>query len=176
VEHADRDRSLALTLLAEHRARIAAAVVRFARRLEPKWTAVPETVAMASATNQIKAIEQFLRSDDGEVLLSTVRDLVRLRKHTGFGVGDFAVKSHAYLPVIRRVFLQSNRAQSDSLRAYDVVESAMLPMIARLLQELAAEPADTSLDDDDTDVTVPGKRGALHSLNPFTMVDVDADL
>jgi hypothetical protein len=173
----DKDRALAVALLAEHRQHIAQSIVRFTRRLEPRWTAVPTSVAEASAAAQLRSVEEFLKTDDPEPLLTVIRDAARLRRHVGFEVGDFAVKSHAYLPVIRKVFMSTNRLPSESLRAYEVVESAMLPLMARLLKELAAAPAEITADEleDQTD-TVPRNKKQVVSLNPFTMVDVEADL
>ena len=133
------DRALAVALLADNRTSIAQAIVRLARRLEPRWGNVPGSVAEKSAENQLKAVERFLKTDDPTAILELVADLVRLRRHTGFGVGDFAVKSHAYLPVLRKVFMRSKHPLEESLRAYDVVESAMLPLVARILQEALAE-------------------------------------
>lgn len=171
------DRTLAVTLLAERRTEIAQAIVRLARRLEPRWGTVPQSVAEASATTQLRAVEKFLRTGDASELLSTVRELVKLRQHGGFGVGDFAIKSHAYLPVIRRVFLRVKHPTSDAMRAYDVVESAMLPLIALLLTELAPPVLQNFDELDEEEDTVPGARAAqVQSLNPFTMVDVDAEL
>lgn len=173
----DADRTTAVTLLAERRTEIAQAIVRLARRLEPRWSNVPQAVAEASAATQLRTVEKFLRTGDASELLSTVRQLMTLRQHSGFGVGDFAVKSHAYLPVIRKVFLRVKHPTADAMRAYDVVESAMLPLIALLLTELAP-PVPQKLDElDEEEDTVPGARaGQVRSLNPFTMVDVDAEL
>lgn len=172
------DRALAVTLLADNRTAIAQAIVRLARRLEPRWANVPSAVAEASAENQLKAVEKFLKTDDPTQILDIIRDLVRLRRHVGFGVGDFAVKSHAYLPVIRKVFMRSKVPLAESLSAYDIVEGTMLPLMARILQEMVAAPVEDRVDDlDDLDDTVPGaRRAALISLNPFTMVDVEEDL
>ena len=106
-----------------------------------------------------------------------MRELVKLRQHGGFGVGDFAVKSHAYLPVIRKVFLRAKQPASDAMRAYDLVESAMLPLIALLLTELAPPLPQRFEELDEQEDTVPGARaGVVRSINPFTMVDVDAEL
>lgn len=171
------DRALAVMLLAERRTEIAQAIVRLARRLEPRWTTVPQSVAEASAATQVRAVEKFLSTGDASELLSTVRQLVKLRQHGGFGVGDFAIKSHAYLPVIRKVFLRAKLPAGDGMRAYDIVESAMLPLIALLLTELAPPVAQKFDELDEEEDTVPGARAAqVLSLNPFTMVDVDAEL
>lgn len=172
----DHDRTVAVTLLAERRTEIAAAIVRLARRLEPRWQSVPLPVAEASAAMQLRAVERFLRTGNADDLLGTVRELVKLRQHGGFGVGDFAVKSHAYLPVIRKVFLRVKKPHEEALRAYDVVESAMLPLIALLLTEMAP-PVPQHFDElDEQEDTVPGARTVPVSLNPFTMVDVEAEL
>jgi len=178
IDTIDKDRALAITLLAEYRKEIAESIVKFTRRLEPRWTSVPAQVAEKSAANQLRAVEDFLRTSDSNALLETIRDLVRLRKHVGFAVGDFAVKSHAYLPIIRKTFLKSNRLSSEVMRSDDVVESAMLPLIARILQELANAPDEASVDElEDSEDTVPGGRAPhLVSLNPFTMVDIEADM
>lgn len=173
----DKDRALAVMLLADNRTSIAQAIVRLARRLEPRWGNVQGSVAEASAETQLKAVERFLKNDDPQPILDLVRDLVRLRKHVGFGVADFAAKSHAYLPVIRKVFMRSPHPLAESLRAFDFVEGAMLPLIARTLQEIVAAPAEDNPDDlDELEDTVPGARRQPISLNPFTMIDVEAEL
>jgi hypothetical protein len=173
----EKDRALAVQLLSENRTQIAQAIVRLTRRLEPRWTSVPQQVAEASAAAQLRAVEHFLKTNDSGQLMTTIMDAAKLRRHVGFEVGDFAVKSHAYLPVIRKIFLQQNRLPSETMRAYEIVESTMLPLIARILKELTSVPPEMSVDeaDEQTDTVPHGKKIPI-SLNPFTMIDVEADL
>lgn len=172
----DEESSLAIRLLSDHRARIAAGVRRLGSKLEPRFASIPDEVTEASISTFLRDLEHFLATGDAAPLASTVRATIRLRRHVGFTAAHFAVYSHAYLPIIRKVFLQSGELPVPALRAYDLVENAVLPVMARLLADfaLAGDPA-TDGDDDDTQPSLASPRGG-RTLNPFLSLSVDDEL
>ncbi len=172
----DAERALAIRLLAEQRARIAAGVRRLGCKLEPRFESIPAEVAEASIASLLRDLEHFLATGDHRPLASTVRATVRLRRHVGFSSGDFAVYSHAYLPIIRKVFLQAGEQPLATMRAFDQVENAVLPVMARLLSDVAlvGEPA-SDADIDDTKPSLASPRGS-QAPNPFVSLSVDEEL
>lgn len=172
----DAERALAIRLLSEHRARIAAGIRRLGTKLEPRFGSIPAEVAEASIATFLRDLEHFLATGDPEPLASTVRATIRLRRHVGFSGAHFAVYSHAYLPIVRKVFLQAGELPIPTLRAFDQVENAVLPVMARLLSDVAmsADPA-SDADFDDTQPSLASPRGS-HPLNPFLSLSVDEEL
>lgn len=172
----DAERALAIRLLSQHRARIAAGIHRLGCKLEPRFETIPAEVAEASIAGLLRDLEQFLATGDHQPLASTVRATVRLRRHVGFSAAHFAVFSHAYLPIIRKVFLQSGELPLPTMRAFDQVENAVLPVLARLLSDVAAvgDPALPG-DVDDTQPSLASPRGS-HVPNPFVSLSVDEEL
>ncbi|MDP2345006.1 MAG: hypothetical protein Q8O67_28935 [Deltaproteobacteria bacterium] len=132
----DTNLALALQLLDEDRRKeIARGVFRLARRLEPALESIPEATAEGSIASFARGLELYLRTGDVAALVDIVRATVVLRRLGGFGTPILLAMSHAYLPIIRKVFLRHAPDIARGLAAYDVVESAVLPLIVRLLQE-----------------------------------------
>lgn len=172
----DDSRALAIRLLSDNRERIARGVRRLGARLEPRFESIPAEVSEASIAGFLRDLEHFLRSGDAEPLASTVRATVRLRRHVGFTPAHFAVFSHAYLPVIRRVFLQAAELPLPALRAFDDVENVVLPVLARLLADFAlAGPANAEDEIDDTQPALAAPRTGRNA-NPFLSLSVDEEL
>lgn len=172
----DEARALAIRLLSENRARIARGIRRLGSRLEPKFDSIPAEASEASIAGFLRDLEHFLKTNDAEPLASTVRATVRLRRHVGFTPSDFAVFSHAYLPVIRRVFIQAAEQPLPALRAFDDVENVVLPVLARLLADFAlAGLIDPEAEGEDTQpsgyVPSTGKN-----VNPFAYLSVEEEL
>ncbi|OGQ17021.1 MAG: hypothetical protein A2138_09125 [Deltaproteobacteria bacterium RBG_16_71_12] len=130
----------------------------------------------ASICTFLRDLEHFLATGDAAPLASTARATIRLRRHVGFSAAHFAVFSHAYLPIIRKVFLQSGELPIPALRAFDRVENAVLPVMARLLADFAVV-GDSSSDgeDDDTQPSLASPR-CDRALNPFLSLSVDDEL
>lgn len=172
----DEESALAIRLLSEQRARIAAGVCRLGAKLEPRFESIPAEVTEASIATFLRDLEHFLATGDAGPLASTVRATIRLRRHVGFSAAHFAVYSHAYLPIIRKVFLQSGELPIPVLRAYDKVENAVLPVMARLLADFALAGEGASDDEfDDTQPSLASPRGD-RALNPFLSLSVDEEL
>ncbi len=172
----DAERALAIRLLSDHRARIAAGIRRLGCKLEPRFEGIPDEVAEASIATLLRDLEHFLATGDHKPLASTVRATIRLRRHGGFSSAHFAVFSHAYLPVIRKVFLQAGELPLPTLRAFDQVENAVLPVMARLLSDVAMvgdAAADEEADDTQPSLASPRRSQAP---NPFVSLSVDDEL
>ncbi|MCC7110755.1 MAG: hypothetical protein IT382_15790 [Deltaproteobacteria bacterium] len=172
----DDARQLAIRLLSENRTRIARGIRRLGARLEPKFENIPAEVSEASIAGFLRDLEHFLRSNDAGPLASTVRATVRLRRVVGFTAADFAVFSHAYLPVIRRVFVQAAELPLPALRAFDDVENVLLPVMARLLADFAlAGLVDPEAEGDDTAPSLAAPSTGKN-VNPFAYLSVDEEL
>lgn len=160
---------LALQLLdAEHRKEIGRGVFRLASRLEPSLASIPASTGEGSIANFIRAVEVYLRTGDAASLFDIVHSTVALRRLGGFGTPVIQAVSHAYLPIIRKVFLRHAPDVTRGLAAYDVVESAVLPLIVRLLQEVTAQEGVDSFANVKTEETP--------ETPPFELVSVDQQL
>jgi hypothetical protein len=136
----DSTLTLAVRLLNDDgRREIARGVFRLGCRLAPAVASIPAATAEGSIATFMLALANYLKSGDSEPLVETVRSTASLRRLGGFDLPFLLVMSHAYLPVIRKVFLRQAQDVHSGLRAYDLVESAVLPVIATLLRELASE-------------------------------------
>jgi hypothetical protein len=133
-------RALAIALLETHRHDIARGIFRFACRVEPMVATIPEPTSVGSITGFIRGLEVFLRSGDASLLSEIVKATVSLRRLGGFDWTAVVAMSHCYLPVIRKAFLRHAPDRDAALRAYDDVESAVVPFIAMMLRELLRSP------------------------------------
>lgn len=165
--------ALAIRLLSENRPRIARGVRRLGARLEPRFESIPSEVSEASIAGFLRDLEQLLATGDPEPLASTARATIRLRKHVGFTAAHFAVYSHAYLPVIRKIFLQAGGLPLPALRAYDEVENVVLPFMARILTDFPL--MDDAPEEENAD-TQPARAAPGRSANPFISVSVDDEV
>lgn len=137
----DEARALAISLLDDDgRKEIARRIFTFACRVEPMMATIPEATAVGSIGSFMRGLEIFLRTDDSKPLAEIIHATVSLRRLGGFDWTAIVSMSHCYLPVIRKVFLRRIPDPMHALKAYDVVESVVVPFIARMLRELLRVP------------------------------------
>lgn len=131
-------RALALQLLTERTEIIGRVAFRLAKRLDPRMSTLPEDVAAASIATTMRALESFLRTGDPTPVVTAIESVAALRSLIGWSEAHFLVMGNAYLPALRKVFLRYAPDPARGLAAYDVVESAALPLVVRLMQQLQA--------------------------------------
>ena len=166
--------TLALQLLDDdHKRQIGRGVFRLAKRLDARLGSIPDAAGEGSIANFVRAVEGFLRTNDPQPLMETVRGAVELRRLAGYEVPQLMAISHAYLPVIRKVFLHDAADPKAALGAFEVVESAVLPLMVRLLQEFHAAEKNPGpgFDEPTEPFSIPVTEETAPS--PFNMVSLE---
>jgi hypothetical protein len=126
--------------LETHRQDIARGIFRFACRVEPMVATIPEPTSVGSIATFIRGLESYLRSGDATLFREIVASTVTLRRLGGFDWTAIVAISHCYLPVIRKAFLRHAPDPAQGLKAYDDVESVVIPFIAMMLRALLRSP------------------------------------
>ena len=157
---------LAIKLLSENREPIARGVHKLVSKLHPRWAAIDPDAFAKNGSAIIHAVEVFLTTGNEEGIFTVAREILRIRRMSGFDVADFLVVMHCYLPVIRKAFIARSPTLSEGVKAYDEVESVMLPLVTRIVAAVIATASE---------ITSPDGRDGFHG-RAFERVDVGAEV
>lgn len=148
-------RQLAITMLREHGATIAASAYALACRLRSGIAAIDAEVGRRSIALVMSSVATYLERGDEQPLVDYLHQLIRLRRAGGLNPVDFSVMSHCYLPAVRHCFVTRAPSTAMGLAAFELVESVVLPLLERLFQAAWSETvADTTEPDGDPTETL----------------------
>lgn len=126
-------RAYAIKLLERDRARIAVAVARQLTALVPKYRTVPLASVEASTERVLSALARFVAGEGERHLLGELDRTFEARASEGYSSADLVIRTHAFLPVLRRFFCE----RSDDLRlgiaAYEEIEATCLGLMRHIV-------------------------------------------
>lgn len=92
----------------------------------------------------LDGIAIMVRGESREELVKTVEVITSNRSATGFSVGDYALASMCFLPVLRKFFLECDPERG--LEMYDIVESVSFPFMAQCISIFVEGPPKAAQD------------------------------
>ncbi|MBI5494439.1 MAG: hypothetical protein HY904_05385 [Deltaproteobacteria bacterium] len=154
---------LAAQLLKSHQVRISRALARQIQQMVPRYREVDAGLLEKNILTLMDGMHALLERGDDRKLMGVVEYVVQIRSIGGFQTGEFMLACLCFLPVMRR-FLADKLPMAQAVAAYEAVENAALPLVARLIP--LYEKAATAFHQTETppEVDIAALRGSGSTL------------